>query len=68
MPNSTLEQLIMRHHAQARDMVIKTIDADRGLPYQGAVEELKRVGRKFTTRVERRLLKMESRTARRPQR
>ena len=60
MPSSTLDSLVEAHHLQAGAMARRTF---RVMTFSDAqsinVTELKRVGRKFTTKVERRLRKLE---------
>lgn len=59
---SSLHQIVIAHHDQARDMASKTFRArrveDAGF-YGDSVNEFKKHGRKFTTRVEKRLRKIE---------
>lgn len=58
---SNLYQIVIAHHQQAGHIARKTL-RQRGIPSLGleGIKELKRVGRKFTTRVERRLRKLET--------
>lgn len=53
---TTLNKLVTIHHDQARHIARQTFAQD---PSRNVVQELKRVGSRFTTRVERRLRKME---------
>lgn len=55
---STLTQIVIMHHLQARAMARKTF---RCKPCTGveSTRELKRIGNKFTTRVEKRLRNLE---------
>lgn len=54
---SSLDQLVIAHHLQAFYIARKTL---RQRPYAGTdgLDELRKVGRKFTTRVEKRLRKL----------
>lgn len=60
---SSLYQIVIVHHDQARHMARRTQRQrawkDHDL-YPSCVDELRRVGRKFTTRVEKRLRRLET--------
>lgn len=57
---STLHQLIMAHHEQARHICRRKHSAQRGTGRRvDTVKDLKRVGNRFTTRVEKRLADIE---------
>lgn len=56
MPSSTLNQLVLAHHQQAYHIAKHTFWCN---PTTKPVTELKKVGKRFTTHVERRLRKLE---------
>lgn len=58
MKSSTLDKLVIRHHDQARHIAKKTMRCNPGID---ALSELIKVGRRLTTRVERRLRETEMR-------
>lgn len=57
---SSLIQIVMAHHSQAAHMARKTFRCQPCTSVSSGIEELKRHGNKFTTRVEKRLRKLES--------
>lgn len=58
---SSLAHLIIAHHQQASHMTRHTLRQRAGSAgYPSRLDELRKVGRKFTTRVEKRLRKLET--------
>ena len=60
MPSRSIDAIILIHHVEAAKIANKTARCWRGDEGFDWIRELKKVGNKFTTRVEKRLRKLET--------